>query len=61
MTAMFDFRTVRDIVGYPIRLVFGDGQADYLVHTCREPRRPIILRWRRGDDGKLESHWECGE
>ena len=60
MTAMFDFRTIRDIITYPVRLVFGNGEETY-VSLDHPPRRPLIMRWRRGEDGKLESHWECGE
>lgn len=60
MTAMFDFRTVRDIISFPIRLVFGEGTSEFAAFE-HPRRRPLILRWRRGDDGKLESHWECGE
>jgi hypothetical protein len=34
-----------------------------LVHCSRtrdrSSRRPLIMRWRRGEDGKLESHWGC--
>jgi hypothetical protein len=58
MTAMFDFRTIRDIVAYPIRFVLGDGASEYGTRD-RSSRRPLIMRWRRGEDGKLESHWGC--
>jgi hypothetical protein len=56
MTAMF--RAVRAIITFPTRLVFGDGE-DYFVTYDRAPRRPLIMRWRRGEDGKLEGHWDC--
>lgn len=56
MTAMFDFRTIRDFVAYPIRFVFGDGSSEYATRDCTT-RQPIVMRWRRGEDGKLEGHW----
>ena len=56
MTAMFDFRTIRDIISYPVRFVLGECSGEFATHD-RASRRPIILRWRRGEDGKLEGHW----
>lgn len=58
MTAMLDIHTIRNIVAFPIRLVLG-MKADGF--ETRAPRTPLVLRWRRGEDGKLESHWELGE
>jgi hypothetical protein len=60
MAAMFDFKDLRDIVAYPFRFVLGDREDDFTMHS-HETRRPIHMRWRRGDDGKLESRWECDE
>ena len=59
MAAMFDFKNLRDIVAYPFRFVLGDREDDFRMHA--ETRRPIHMRWRRNDDGKLESHWACDE
>jgi hypothetical protein len=58
MTAMFDFRTIRDIIAYPIRFVLGEDSGEFATRD-HASRRPIIMRWRRGEDGKLESHWGC--
>jgi hypothetical protein len=58
MAAMIDFRTLRDIVAFPFRFVLGDREDEFTVHAHRE-RRPLRMRWRRGDDGRLEGHWEC--
>lgn len=55
MAAMFDFHTLKDFVAYPIRFVFGRGDYDY---EERPRRAQLIMRWRRGEDGKLESRWE---
>jgi hypothetical protein len=55
MAAMFDFKNLRDIVAYPFRFVLGDRESDFTMHD-HETRRPIHMRWRRNDDGKLESH-----
>jgi len=60
MSAMFDFDTIRDVIAYPIRLIFGEGETVYVERQCTR-RRPLVMRWRRGEDGKLESHWECGD
>lgn len=56
MAAMFDFRTVRDVVAFPIRLVFGSRDSE-LESYCESTRVPLVLRWRRGEDGKLEGRW----
>lgn len=58
MTAMFDIRTIRNIVALPIRFVLGIGTDGF---EARAPRTPLVMRWRRGEDGKLESHWERDE
>jgi len=60
MAAMFDFKNLRDIVAYPFRFVLGDREDDYITREHSD-RRPIHMRWRRGDDGRLESRWECDE
>ena len=60
MAANFDFKNLRDIVAYPFRFVLG-GREDDFTMDAHSTRRPIHMRWRRGDDGKLESHWECDE
>ena len=56
MAAMFDFRTLRDVVAYPIRFVFGRGEYDFDDRPRR--RAQLVMHWRRGEDGKLESRWE---
>lgn len=53
MTALFDIQTIRRIIGFPFRAVFGSA-SDF---EPRAPRTPISLRWRRGTDGKLEGNW----
>lgn len=58
MAANFDFRFIRDVVAFPIRFVFGAGTDDRELRALSQ-RRPLVLRWRLGDDGKLDSHWEC--
>jgi hypothetical protein len=60
MSAMFDFRSLSNFIAYPARLVFGAGR-DAFEQPDRSARTPLILRWRRGDDGKLDSRWERDE
>ena len=57
MTAHFDFRNLRDIIVYPAKLIFGEDASLLAKRDCGE-RTPLIMRWRRGGDGKLESRWE---
>ena len=58
MTAMLDFRTIRDFVAYPFRFIFG---ADSGEMGKSASRAHISMRWRRGEDGKLESRWQRDE
>jgi hypothetical protein len=60
MSALFDIRTLGDFIAYPIRFVLGDGARSYDTRE-HASRPPLILRWRRGDDGKLEGRWNSGE
>lgn len=57
MTAFLDFRTIRDFVAYPIRWVLSDASENFETHPAKA-RTPLILRWRRNEDGKLEGHWD---
>ncbi len=60
MSALFDFRILRDVIAYPAKLVFGDRSSAF--ETCECSNRPLlVLRWWRGKDGRLESRWERGE
>ncbi len=60
MSAYFDFRSIRDIVVYPAKLIFGNNWAAGEMRDC-SARPTLFMRWRRGKDGKLESRWERDE
>jgi hypothetical protein len=53
MTALFDIQTIRNMITFPFRLVFGSS-SDF---EPARPRHALTQRWRRGDDGKLEGRW----
>lgn len=57
MSALFDFRNLRNVIAYPAKLIFGDGNAPHETHSC-SGRPSLVLRWWRGKDGHLESRWE---
>ena len=50
MTALFDIRTILNIVAYPFR-VFRRDTDDFEPYRSR--RSVIVSRWERGGDGKL--------
>jgi hypothetical protein len=56
MSALFDFRTITNIIAYPIRFAIGGGANLFESKECAS-RVPLVMRWRRGEDGKLESRW----
>jgi hypothetical protein len=60
MSAMFDFRAIRDVISYPARLIFGDGSTAFETRDCSD-RPSLVMRWWRGKDGRLESRWERSE
>ena len=57
MSALFDIRNLRDFIAYPIRFVLGDEARNYETRE-HSSRTPLIMRWRRGEDGKLEGRWK---